>query len=260
MSLVVSHNYGFFSCCSVKLESIVTYINDNNNIPEYVDSSNMFNLYKINPDEDITYHMFRQPDGKKFKLTDDKINFINTHQFTKYSDLDFKNISKVLKKYFEPSGLINRMANNFIKAYNINRRKTVVLYYRGTDKHYETTISSFDRFSSKLEDLLSLIKDESVHILIQTDSAQFLDYINGKNYKNRLIIIKELEPSYNHSGVHYERTATENYRDIKFLLAILCIMSRCKYVICSSSNVSLWLMLYRGHSDNVYQILDDCWL
>jgi hypothetical protein len=220
----------------------------------------MFHLYKINPDEDITYDMFRHPDEQNVMLTDDKINFLNTHQFTKYSDLDFKNLSVILKKYFEPSNLINSIGDTFIQAYNINYEKTIVLYYRGTDKHHETTISSFDLFSSKLQDILSIIKDDSIQILIQTDCAQFLDYMNETIYKNRLIIIKELEPSYNYSGVHYERTVSENYRDIKFLLAILCIMSRCKYVICSSGNVSLWLILYRGCSDNVYQILNDCWL
>ena len=28
MSLVIKHNFGFFSCCSIKLNLIINYIND----------------------------------------------------------------------------------------------------------------------------------------------------------------------------------------------------------------------------------------
>ena len=31
-------------------------------------------------------------------------------------------------------------------------------------------------------------------------------------------------------------------------------MSKCKYVICNTGNCSLWIALYRGNTDNFYQI------
>ena len=46
----------------------------------------------------------------------------------------------------------------------------------------------------------------------------------------------------------------------KYYLAITIIMSKCKYIICGSGNCSIWIMLYRNNSNNVYQNLDRKWL
>ena len=42
----ITHSYGFFSCCSVKLHYIVQFINSNKILPKKVDSSKQFHLYK----------------------------------------------------------------------------------------------------------------------------------------------------------------------------------------------------------------------
>ena len=44
--LYTRHNSGFFSCCSVKLNNIVDYINNQHKIPKHVDSSEQFKWYK----------------------------------------------------------------------------------------------------------------------------------------------------------------------------------------------------------------------
>ena len=45
-----------------------------------------------------------------------------------------------------------------------------------------------------------------------------------------------------------------NYIYSKYYLAITMIMSQCKYIICTTCNCSLWITLFRGNADNVYQI------
>ena len=63
MNLVVTHNAGFFSCCSVKLHRIVEFINKHKKLPDTCDSSQQFQWYKrtnshlIN--RDITYDYFK---------------------------------------------------------------------------------------------------------------------------------------------------------------------------------------------------------
>ena len=42
----ITHNSGFFSCCSVKLTKIIEFINSNKRLPDNVDSSEQFKLYK----------------------------------------------------------------------------------------------------------------------------------------------------------------------------------------------------------------------
>jgi len=39
------------------------------------------------------------------------------------------------------------------------------------------------------------------------------------------------------------------------MLSSVLIMSKPKHVICTSSNVSMWIILFRGHSSNIHQYL-----
>lgn len=41
----------------------------------------------------------------------------------------------------------------------------------------------------------------------------------------------------------------------QIMLASVLISSKCEYIICGSSNVSLWIILFRGNSNNIYQYL-----
>ena len=48
-----------FSCCTIKLHHIVEFINSNKTLPNKVDSSEQFHLYKKNQDEDVTFDYFK---------------------------------------------------------------------------------------------------------------------------------------------------------------------------------------------------------
>ena len=44
--------------------------------------------------------------------------------------------------------------------------------------------------------------------------------------------------------------------DILWFLASMLIISKTKYIVCTSGNGELWLSLFRGHAENVYQYLN----
>ena len=46
VTLFITHSYGFFSCCSVRLHQIINYFNQTKQLPENVDSSQQFTWYK----------------------------------------------------------------------------------------------------------------------------------------------------------------------------------------------------------------------
>ena len=100
----VTHNSGFFSCCSVILDNIVQFINNHHNLP-IVDSSEQFKWYKIKPG-DITYDYFERKTRLEIKTLAD--NFLSTVQ-NDDGVYDFRNaknvrnplISKILEKYDE---------------------------------------------------------------------------------------------------------------------------------------------------------------
>jgi hypothetical protein len=258
--LKITHNAGFFSCCSVKILSIINYFKEYKKLPLHVDSSLQFDLYKeINID--ITYDFFENYDNINFDQNIENYKNIEImtiyEHISNYKKVDYKSISPFVKKYFTPSIKIKNIYNNLIEKYNIDTENCIGLYYRGTDKKNETVIDSFDSYYNKLNEIINI--ENNIKIIIQTDSAQFLDYIKNKNLNN-IIIISENTTSYTDKGIHNEKSKSENYIDIQNLFATFLIISKCKYIICSSGNCSIWMMYYRENDNNVFQNLDKNWL
>ena len=94
--------------------------------------------------------------------------------------------------------------------------------------------------------------------MLQSDSAKFIDYFNDKNLKN-VVIINENKTSYLDKGIHKEQSNDKNYYDMFNFLSTILILSKCKYIICSSGNCSIWMMFYRGNNKNVIQNLNGTW-
>ena len=157
------------------------------------------------------------------------------------------------------------MFKHFENKYGIDPGNCIAVYYRGTDKITETALDSFDSYYAKLNELLSQHSDNhGCKILLQSDSAQFFDYMKDKfrdsTHSSNLVIIDEIAPSSTTAGTHNERNQQTNHFDIKHLFAVVLNISKCKHIICSSGNVSQWMMLYRGNAVNVHQSLNLKWL
>lgn len=254
----ITHNAGFFSCCSVKLTEIVKFINSNKRLPDNVDSSEQFILYKKEEmrNKDITFDYFEHYENVPDVNIIHPISYNWHHQFVNYANLDYKCITPLIKKYFSPSVKINEIVNTIEKKYNIVHDNTVAVYYRGTDKTKETRLASFDDFYNQIIKIVNI--NENIKIVIQTDSSQFIDYINKKKMKN-VVIIDENKTSYTNKGIHNEQSSYTNYYDMLNFLSTIIILSKCKYIICSSGNCSNWTMLYRGNNVNVIQYLTGTW-
>lgn len=256
----ITHNAGFFSCCNVRLREIINYFNENQQLPEKVDSSSQFMLYKPRYllYNDITHAFFVHDDisnicyKKNINITSDS----SEDQFSNYKLLNIKDIKPVIQKYFTPSQEIIEIQKKLISRYKININNCIAIYYRGTDKYKETILGEF----SKYDDMINKIKENNgvtneLSLLVQSDSRQFVNYIKQKH--NNVIIIKENKTSNANQGIHLEKDniGNQNYVDIKILFASFLILSKCKHLICSSSNCSLWMMYYRENTENVYQYL-----
>jgi hypothetical protein len=261
MSLkTIKLNAGFFSCCSQKLSDIIKFIKTNKTVPLMVDSTQLFDMYKYKDDADISNEYFEDSDhveNVEFSYpVSYSINYHWTYQFIDYSKLEYNYLSPLIKKYFSPSNKINEITTGIEQKYNFDFNNTVAVYYRGTDKKSETLIASFDEFYEQIEKVIKINKD--ITILIQTDTAQFIDYITQKNLKN-IVVISENHTSYTDKGLHHERRGENNFNDMLILFSTMLIMSKCKYIICGSGNCSIWIMLYRGNNKNVLQYLNRKW-
>jgi hypothetical protein len=233
-------------------------MNTNKILPYIVDSSKQFRKYKSN-DRDITFDFFEDYNNdtsiqyRNYISTD-----VNGFQFSNYKDINYNCIIPFVKKYFTPTNKINSVSNNLMLKYNINPDNCIGIYYRGTDKYIETNLASFETFHNKLNKIIQ--SDNKIQILLQTDSAQFLDYMKEHSINTNIIIINENSVSYLNKGIHNEKSNGKNYEDICFFMATLLILSKCKYIICSSGNCSIWLIFFRTNAKNVFQYLNGQWL
>lgn len=255
MSIDVTHDAGFFSCCSVRLHYIVEYINKHGKYPYDVNSSRSFRMYKKIP-RDITFDFFNHYGDTNEEICS-HVNYHWIKEHENYKLLDFKNILPIVTKFFTPTKEMWNISFKLQNKYKICASDCIGLYFRGTDKKIETPIGDFQTYLQKLNDLRATVPD-TTKIIIQTDTAQFADFIKEQNIPN-IIFIEENSVSYRDSGIHNEKTPAENYTDIKNLFATFLLLSKCKIFICSSGNCSIWSVFFRGSANNVYQLLNNKW-
>ena len=261
MSILIMHNSGFFSCCSVKLDNIVSYINYTKELPTNIDSSNQFEWYKTEKKGDITFDYFKHYNNDnlpKLILNNELyINYNDNHQYKNYSQLDYINLIPLIKKYFSPSNEIEDIIKSMEIKYNIDYNNICVLFYRGNDKNRETNICEYNEYIKYANEILRENKD--IKFLIQSDETEFIEFMKSK-YPNNIFYFKDEIRHMNKCDNTVDIVMKEqNFLFSKYYLAITIIMSRCKYIICGSGNCSLWIMLYRGNSKNVYQNLYNQW-
>lgn len=257
---------GFFASCNCRLHRIIYCFLDRNDclfLP-IVNTTGLFDMYKIDNDKDITYEFFEHYNNIDENIigldrNSIKYDINNGFQYDNYKDLHYEYILPFVKKYFTPSSKILDIHYFFIQKYNIDVENTVGIYYRGTDKYIETPLASFESVYNKLNEVLEK-ENPGMQILVQTDSGQFLDYMKEKCIDDKIIVIAENGISYTNKGIHNEKTNKENYVDMHYLLSTFLILSKSKHLICSSSNCSIWMMYYRGGAENVYQSLNGKWL
>lgn len=262
---------GFFSCCVVLLVEIIQVLNLYGCFPAKVFTKSGFLLYKRFPEDEVFLTFFEppQPDERDYSQKKKPVskysyyerakgNIHKTHpqavfdyweQFCDYKKLKFDGLKSVVKKYFTPTKTILDIKRALMAQYGIQPENCVGVYYRGTDKKSEVVECGYDNYYNKIKEVLQ----PGQQLLIQTDSAPFLDYIKEKNIT--YITIKQNDVSYTDKGIHFERTPAQNHEDMKYLLATVLILSECKTLINCASNVSMWAVLFRGHGNGVYQWL-----
>lgn len=255
-TLVVAHDAGFFSCCTIRLRKIIQYYQHFGRLP-HVDSSMQWSKYK-DRERDVTHEYFMP--YKPFLMAVKDISFTSDSredQFSDYRNINYTALQPLLNAYFFPSQQVVNAFEALINKYNINPSNTIAVLYRGNDKRKETPPPSYDSIIYQLD---KVVKQNPEHtILIQTDEIEFFQHF------------KQLYPKSVHfheaTMVHQDQEAVQNHIDrsqsithaVNFL-SILLILSRCKHVVTNSGNVSMWLCLYRGSANNVHQFLDNQWL
>lgn len=264
---VVTHDAGFFSCCSIRLRDIVRYMNKRRELPAAVDSSRQFSWYRPAGQAvlDLTHIFFKQPDAAAPTWSyKGQTPFYEWWQFesfkstfwvsgpTKFHERASYQLAPFVKRYFTPSDEIQAFAASLETTHAIDWDRTVVLFYRGNDKATEMKLPAYEAFWSKARELQAVTP--GLRLLLQSDETEFLE--GGKAvFPDALIFWEHIRhiPRAN-TTVDKACVSGQQHEFAKKFLAIVWLMSKARWVVCPSGNISMWIVLYRGHTKGIYQM------
>jgi hypothetical protein len=218
----------------------------------------------MNTIRDITFDYFENyenyENNKKKLPFLKKVDYYENYQYLNYYNLDYEAITPFIKKYFTPSSEITTMITQLEQKYDINNicyENICVLFYRGNDKNTETQICGYDEYIVFAKQILD--KNKNIQFLIQSDETEFIEKMLALFPKNSFYFKDETRhmKKFNSTVDKLMRNNIDVYS--KYYLAITIIMSKCKYIICGSGNCSIWIMLYRENSNNVFQNCNGEW-
>ena len=246
--------HGFFSCCSLKLHDIIEYVNSYKKLPINVDNSLLLDVYKKEGEHDITFNYFKHYNDINIpEYIYEYIDFHEGYENIKFSHLNYEKISPFIKKYFSPSDEILSKINKLEKKYIINYNNICVLFFRGNDKRREIKLPEYSKYVEIADKIMQ--ENSDISFLIQSDETEFIEFMS-KKYSNSFYFKDEIR--------HISRSnyTTDNIKrniDIysQYFLAITMIMAKCKFVVCTNGNCSLWIALFRGNSNNLLQLYEN---
>jgi len=265
-TLTITHNAGFFSCCSVRLHEIINYFNINKTLPEIVDSSVQFDWYKLNHADksDITFEYFEDCNNNNNNNNNNNVEYItdinynHQNQFSDFSTIKYADIHPFIEKYFSPSIKIKNIITDLEAKYDMKYDNMCLLFYRGNDKITETHVCGYDEYYTRAKQILDV--NPNTIFWIQSDETEFIEEMLMKFPNNSFYMKDEIR--------HMKKcinTVDKIMRDkidvfSKKYLAITIMMSKCKYIVCGSGNCSIWIMFYRNNNANVCQNLNEKWI
>ena len=243
-----NHSSGFFSCCSLRLFQIVEFVNGRHCIPDsIIDASDAFLLYK--PSQVIDYFQ----DSSEAVTWLKPIRFNPNYQFGNYKFIDYKTLCPLVQRYFSPSPDILRRVQILEQKYGLDHELLCTLFYRGNDKTTETTLCSYGHMIMKGRSILQ--QNPGIRFLIQSDETEFVERM-ACEFPNSIVFQDECRhiPS---SLTSVDLVMKEGNSEFsKWFLAITLVMAKSKFIVCTTGNCSLWIMLYRGHTKNTFQFLN----
>ena len=251
---LIGHNAGFFSCCCVRLDQIIVFTNKNNKSPIIINNIDSFHWYSPNKNIDILPSFFIIDELVEI---DPKLQ-VNFHggdsQFEKYCNRQLSLLNPYIKKYFCPSPDILAIKNMILKKYSINCDDICCLFLRGNDKSKECRIPDYSEYINKAQYILQT--NPNIKFIIQSDELEFIEKLKLV-FPNNIIFYDEIRIiSKNTSSTvdNHGSTPVQNFEYAKKFLSIVLIMADCKYIVCNTGNISLWIALFRNNINNFIQL------
>jgi len=251
--LTISHDYGFFSCCSIALDKIIEFHNEKKFLPT-VDRNNQYSWYKDNITQGVNDFFEEEQIDLNLKPENLKEDFEIESQFSDYSLLNFEYVKKIIDIYFSPSEKVKEIENYLLNKYEIDLSKTISVCFRGNDKRTETTLPTYIEILNKINQVKKTNPDHK--LLVQSDDYEFIEFIK-ENIKD-FIEIKETKKINNKdTAIQFTLPIGKRLINAQIFLAVMQIISESHKIIINSGNIGIWTCFFRGNANGVYQFLSN---
>jgi hypothetical protein len=242
---------GFFSTCTVLMRNIVGYHLQNNILPK-IETSKLWNTYK---DAEIDIYT------KFFERKNDIINLepskfspsLDEDQFSDFNLINYDYVNFIVNQYFSPSIEIIKIKNELIQKYNIDLKNTISVCYRGNDKSRETNLPTYDEMLNKITQIKYQTPNKK--LLIQTDELEFSEYMLS-HFPDSIVIHETKKIKRSNTAIQYTIPFGEKVITAQNFLSVMYLMSETSSIILNSGSVGMWVCLFRGNSNDVYQYLN----
>lgn len=176
----------------------------------------------------------------------------------KKSDINFKILNKVLKKYFNLNDIVKEFIKDIEKKHNINYEKTLFIWARKTDKYLDNDVPEVDTY-------INLIKSfdlKDYEIIVQTDDLRVYNEFKEKGLKFKTLDEIPYAKDVN-NGFHtrlcdindekfYEIYNMSKVYYLQRIIALVHVASKCDKIIIYPGNLRSYIPIIRGNWYNVY--------
>jgi hypothetical protein len=248
--------HGIFSCFSVGLEKLCLFYVDKNRLPKLIDRFNQFTAYKDDLNTDISKILFSEKVSPSINGISNVFSVWD--QFKPYHSINIENYKSLVDCYFTPSIVVNNKIEDICNSIEYDLDSVLAVCYRGNDKIKETRIGSYEEYIQKVKEVLNNNPQYKV-IYLQTDEIEFADKFRAvyKNtYVNDSIPLISKTPD---KAIQHILPPDKRIEFACNFFASVAFMSKCGGVITHSGNIGIWIALYRGNTNNVYQYLNGEW-
>jgi len=254
-SLIINNcQNGFFSCSFIILMKIFDYFNIHKKIPDSVDCSQMYSIYKSDQNENL-HHLFFKQNDMDIEFNGEIVYETDAYelQFSNYKFIPFSKFRPFIEKYFYFNDIVIHAADQLKNKYNIDFENTCGVFYRGNDKVKETQKPPYH----EVVEQAVIVKNENptIQFIVQTDEYEFLQYF--LQHFPDAVFFSEIPVIDNQitTVAYYFMNSSQKFNNILFYLASIYIFSKLKKLITTSGNGEMFIMFYRNNADGLVQYL-----
>ena len=253
VTLFLCHEGGIFSCFTIAMWLTITLQLRGLQVSK-IDNTYSMNKFKNNKYTDTYSDLFEfssinetppLPDLKSnpLKAQPHCIGLNHDYHEIIYNTLGIEWLGHFLNKYMKPCEAIKKEIEYFDSKYEISRKDTIFVCYRGTDKYKEVEPTSISKYF-EVTDKIIQESNEKWQILIQTDQAQIRHQFISK-YRDKCIFISELPVTKTDIAIHHQDGLISDKNDFsKKLIAAVMLSARSKILLTNSGNLGFFLAAY----------------